>query len=282
MKRYVAIEKQQKILTNIFNYYEKNSKEFYTKMPSVTCPADEINDLYAKLEELKKELNSFRTDYNTFVETTAGNVSKVMPFTLINYSYKLNVLIEKSFDFMYKFMDMYTRYCVENYDVNSPANISLRIDKAYVDLSYVVYYENFKSFNYSVGSKGVCDLDAIITSGSDFELIEDIEQIKILSNDVLNNLVEGSTRYEEIQTKLKEFVYAQELYSQRMSIYIKTYNSIDFYTLNQHRLGLVADVDYDRYLSSLTETKKSDALMLENFIDNVYGNYVEKLNAIVA
>ena len=282
MKRYVAIGKQQTILNNVFNYYEKNSADFYTKMSSATYSASDINELYNKLDELKKELNSFRTDYNTFVENTAGKVSQVMPFSLINYSYKLNVLIEKSFDFMYNFMGLYTKYCTENYNVNSPTNLSLRIDKAYVDLSYVVYYENFKSFNYSVGSKGVCDLDKIINSSSDFEIIDNIELIKTLSNDVLNNQTEGSTRYNEIQTKLKEFVYAQDLFDQKISIYIQTYNSIDFYTLNQHRMGLVADLDYDRYVDSLTETSKADVLMLNNFIQDIYGNYVEKLNVIVA
>ena len=148
MKRYVGIEKQQKILSNIFNYYEKNHKDFYTKMSSATYPASEIDDLYNKLDSLKSELSSFKADYKTFIESTAGKVSSVMPFTLINYSYKLNMVIEKSFDFMYKFMDLYTKYCTENYEVNSPVNIALRIDKAYVDLSYIVYYENFKGFNY--------------------------------------------------------------------------------------------------------------------------------------
>ena len=79
------------------------------------------------------------------------------------------MLIEDSFDFIYDFINIYTKYCVSNYDVNSPANISLKLEKAYVDLAYIVYHENFKAFNHSVGSKGISDLSSIINSY--FELL---------------------------------------------------------------------------------------------------------------
>jgi len=281
-KRYVALSKQQDILDCIFNFYENNQETFYKEIESSTYPASDLKSLYNKMSELKTALTDFKAEYDTFTRSTSKGVSEVMSFNLTSYSYELNKLIDESFDFIYEFIGMFTKYCVDDFDVNTPVNISIRIDKAYVDMAYIVYLENFKSFNYSVGDNGICDLSDIIGSDLKFNIIDNISEIKTLSTEVTDNLDPTDAYYERYELWLNEFVYSQNVFEQRLETYKEMYNSSDFYSINQHRMGLVPDVDYERYLNSVSESEKSNALMFEDFIGNIFANYVNKLGNIIA
>ena len=101
-----------------------------------------------------------------------------MEFNLTNYAYELNVLIEDSFTFMYKFANMYETYGIEDYSKKNVKNLQTRVDKTYLDIAYIIYLQNFKAFNYSVGNKGICDLLPIVETNNKFNLVNDLDSVR--------------------------------------------------------------------------------------------------------
>ena len=75
---------------------------------------------------------------------------------------------------------MNEKYCLENLDIVSIDSLESKIQKTYVDIAYIVYLNNFKAFDYSVGSKGISDdLDSIIGNTSEFLITKDLKCIKM-------------------------------------------------------------------------------------------------------
>lgn len=281
-QRYVAIAQQQDILECIFNYYENHHSNFYKEISSKEISVSESNDLYRRLEDLNASLNEFKDSYNNFIESTNNGVSEVMTFSMINYSYEVNTIIDKSFNFMNKFIELNTKYCIEKYEVNSLQNIKLRIDKAYVDLAYVDFLENFKGFNFSVADgKGVCDLSDMVISDEVYDWENGYINMKPIAQDIIDNMTSTDVYYEEVQSIFEEFVYNQKLFEQRINVYLTNYNSLNMYEINQYRYGIKQDLTYDRYVNSLTEDTRTKLKSNEDFIVNICNNnYIAMLNEI--
>lgn len=273
---------QQLILNNIFNFYEDNEKNFYLEMSNKEYKKKELEELYNKLIDLKNRLNDFKVSYDILKEEIIlESPSDVLTIILENYAYELNLVIEASFDFMYDFIDLYEKYCI-NDDINEK-NLNFRIDKAYVDVAHIIYLENFKSFNLQVSEKagGVCDLVDLLENNSQYKLLEDLIEIKDVSPNVINNLVDTSPKYLEATEIVNGFIYYQNLFEQNYYHYINTYNDIDTYNTNQYRFELVDGVSYESYLESLSATKKAEVNMLTSFINECYNNLVLKLKLII-
>lgn len=280
-KRYVGLKYQQNILNYIFNYYEKNQEIFYRVLESKDIDKKEISNLYSSLETLKTTLEDFKAQYELFNENTLEGLSDVMEFSVINYTYQVNKVIDASFDFIYNFIEMNEKYSVEDISLINATNLSLNIERAYVDIAYVVYMENVKSLNYSVGSRGVCDLSSIVNNANDYNLIDNISDTKSLSSYVTSNLSSDETNYNHVMNLVNNFRYSKDIFNQRINNYKKIYSEQDFYTLNQHRFGLVSGVEYSAYLNTLSVSERSNVSFIELFIDNTFTDYIEKLNTIV-
>jgi len=280
-KRYKAIGIQQDVLDCIYNYYENNHIEFYKVMSSGDYSNSDMNDLYVRLENLKNVIDNFKKSYNTFVDATQNGVSDVMEFNLTNYSFELNKVIDASFDFIYKFIEMYQKYCISDFNAKTATNLQIRVDKSYVDLAYVVYLQNIKAFDYSVGSKGICDLSTVINSSSEYSILDDLGNIKALSSIVQSNLNIEDSNYNEVNDLINNYLYAQEVFDQRFSNYKSIYNEQDIYKITQFKFDLVNGVDYDSYMGSLSSSEKSSIEMLNSFVDNTYQKLVDKLSLIV-
>lgn len=280
-KRYTAIRYQQNLLDYIYNYYENNHEDFYKVMSSVSYSNTDMNDLYTSLEDLKNTVSGFKLSYIAFVDSTANGISDVMEFNLTNYSYELNRIIDKSFTFMYKFANVYETYGIENYSKKNVQTLQTRVDKSYLDIAYIIYLENFKSFDYSVGNKGICDLLPIVETDNEFNIIDDLNNIKKLSGLVQANLKESDTEYAKVNDLLNNYLYAEELFAQRVKNYKDIYNEQDIYTIAQYKFNLMNGVTYDSYLDSLSNSDKASLIMLDNFVASTYTKLIEKLTLIV-
>lgn len=282
-KKYAVLGYQQKILDNIFNYYEKNQENFYLKMSSAKVDKNEMNDLYSSLQSLKSQLTTFKNAYNTFCDATESGVSDVMEFNLSNYSFELNRVIDKSFDFIYKFIDLNNKYCVSNADIIAVTPLENKIQKSYVDIAYIVYLNNFKAFDYSVGSKGIADdLDSIILNSNKYSLIDNLNSIKTLSSAIIAGMQDDNPAYETTMELINNYLYSCSVFDQRLTTYVNTYNEQDIYKITQYKFGLIAGVDYDSYLDTLTKSKRASLVFMDDFVSDVYNKLIYDLSLIVA
>ena len=279
-KRFTAIRYQQLLLDYIYNYYENNHEKFYAVMSTAEFSNNDMNDLYATLETLKSRVGDFQLSYEAFVDSTENGIADVMEFNLTNYAYELNRLIESSFDFMYKFANVYETYGIEDYSKKTIENIQLKVDKSYLDIAYVIYLENFKAFDYSVGSKGICDLLPIINN-SNYILIDDLNTTKNVSLFVQSNLKESDAHYAEVNDLLNNFIYADEVFNQRFKNYQVVYNEQDMYAISQYKFNLMNGISYDSYIQTLSNSDSASVTMLDNFVENTYQKLVDKLSLIV-
>lgn len=274
-KQFRGIYYQQQVLDKIFAYYENNNENFYTKASSADIKKEELNALFDSTRNLKTTVNAFVDYYKTF---TSNNVSDMMEFNLISYSYRLNGVIEASFDFINKFHDMNVKYCVENFNVYSPTSLQLYIDKAYVDIAQVVYLENIKAFNYSVGSNGVCDLSGIVGNTSEFNILDKLTTKGNIKATILEGISNDDT---EVKNTLNTFCYVRDVFNQRVNSYMNTYNSLDMFNIVQYRFGLNGSVDYSHYLNSLSPSDHALVDMMDKFVGDTFVEYENKLSLII-
>jgi hypothetical protein len=280
-KRYRALYYQQKILDNIFIYYNNHQEEFYRIAESQEIEKDELNDLYNRVCSVNESLKNFESHYSSFISATEDGVSDIMEFNITSYSYNLNHVIDCSFDFIYKFHDLYVKYCVENYGAYSESNLNTYVDKAYVDISYIVYLENIKSFNYSVGSHGVCDLSDVVGSQTEYNLLSLLEERKPISTTIVGNVGLTSDAGVLATDAVNLFTYSRDVFEQRLTPYISTYSSVNMYNLNQYKYGLNGSVNYESYLKSLSASDRATIALLNSFVEDNFSNYISKLNSIV-
>lgn len=278
-KRFVALGYQQKVLNNIFNFYEKNYEEFYRVMSSAEYKKSEINNLYNSLETLKNTLDSFKNQYVQFVSDFDS--SDIMTFSVLNYTYQLNRVIDDSFNFIYEFIDVCDKYVAVE-DKFTTTSINYRLDKSYVDIANIVYLDNIKPFDYSVGNKGLCDLVSVVSVDNEHNLVSGLLQPKMLSQVMMDGLNESTATHTDTVAQLNDFFYSRELLTQRMGLFKNVLSRVDSYKLNQYRFGLVGGVDYDTYKTTLSASDRSDIMAIENYIADVFKPFVEKLKLIVA
>lgn len=279
-KRYTAIKYQQLILDYIFNYYENNQENFYTVMSSAEFSNNDMNNLYSSLENLKNTLSKFKISYDAFIDATNDGVSDVMEFNLTNYSFELNKVIDASFDFMYKFANMYETYGIQDYSALNATNLQIKVDKSYLDIAKIIYLENFKAFDYSVGSKGVCDLLPTVDVFTSHTQIQNLTGVKKLSGMVSENLNENSEKYSEIIDNVNNYLYSKEVFDQRVDKYGEIYNELDIYSITQYKFRL-AGISYDDYKNTLDPSEQASLNLLDNFISNYYYKLLNTLLLIV-
>lgn len=286
-KRYRTFYYEQLLLDTIFNFYEDNADNFYLVMSSAEYKEKDVEKLYEKLNNLKTCLVDFKTSYNIFIEQTQEGLSDVLDINLKNYTFELNKVVERSFDFMYEFVRVYEKYCVTDSNSIDEKTLNYRIDKAYLDIAHIVYLENFKTFSTAVVDRGVCDLSKLIGNDSDFNLLNDLGEIKELSNNVLVNLDTSSEQYLSAMEVVNSFIYASNMFDQEYAHYVNTYNDVyssENNTTNQYnnyRFDLMGGGSLESFLNGLSVTDRSKVNLLTDFINVCYTNLVDKLNLIV-
>jgi hypothetical protein len=280
-KRYRALYYQQRILDNIFTYYNNHQENFYRIAESKEIEKNELNNLYNSVVGIKDTLSEFEGHYDSFIDATSDGVSDIMEFNITSYSFQLNKVIDASFDFIYKFHDIYVNYCIDDYSSYNATNLGIYVDKAYLDMSYMVYLENIKSFNYSVGNNGVCDLADVVGNETEYGLIDLLNEKKSLSETIVGNVGASTEAGEAAKNSVDIFVYCKDVFEQRLTTYLHTYNKVNMYNLNQYKFGLNGNVNYNSYLTSLSASDRATVKLLENFVQDTFLNYMNKLSLIV-
>ena len=276
-KCYMALDIQQSILDNIYNFYEKHNEKFYSIMPTKEYNEKEMEDLYNEAKNLESSLQDFSIQHESFVTSASAGVSDVMISKINIYSYQLNNVIENSFNFIYKFMDMYENYCIENKESTSIEYLNFSIVKTLVNFSYVIYLENVKSFNDAVGKNGVCEVYNIIeTNKTKYDFTMFLESFAV-SEATINNLNTTSTLYAKTQKTVDEYYYFNEIFEQKLVAYENTYKSFDFYNYNKHRMNLGNGVTYTDYLNTLSQSEKASISLMENFMYTTFLDLYEKV-----
>lgn len=277
-KSYITLGYQQKVLNNAFSFYETYEDEFYRVMSSADYKKSEINNLYSSLETLNKTLDDFKTQYSQFMSDFKSD--NFMSFSLYSYAFQLNKVIDKSFDFIYNFIDVYNNY-VAGEDKLTSVSVGLKIDISTVDIANVIYLENIKPFNYSVGERGICNMVPLINEkDNDYNIISLLTYTKHIASNISSGLNESSATYDETVAKVNDFIYSRDVMKQRLSTYKGILSSLDVYKLTEYRFGLVGGVDYDTYKSTLSASDKADVVALENFINDIFKPFVAKMDLI--
>lgn len=285
-KKYVVLGYQQKVLNLIYNYYENNYEDFYKELSSAKIEQKNIKDLYKKEESLKDCLTEFKSKYNNFCDATANGVATIMEFDLINYSYELNKVIEASLDFMYQFAFVNEKYCAQMPNSQDSTTfiakkLQLCIDKTYLDIANIVYLNNFKAFNYSVGSRGISDMNAIIQSANKYVIIDDLQECKSLSSSILLGLDKDSDTYTSTTKIIGDYLYSYEVFLQRYESYKCIYDSEDVYTATQYKFSLVDGVDYESYLNTLSKSSQANLEFMDNFVSETYQEVLSNLSLLI-
>lgn len=280
-KRIKGLYYQNKLLTNVFQFYVNNEETFYTKMPSANVDNDELNNLYNQISSLKSSLETFKPYYLNFTENVKNGTSNVMDFVITSYTYQLNKVIESSISFIDTFSQMYFKYCGVENNLYKASDIKSLVDKAYFDISNIVYLQNFKAFNKSVSGNGLCDMSKVVGANTDYNLIHLLDNRKDVSMEVLENLTTDSEKYAENIEKISQFVYNKDVFDQRVGMFEKTYNSLDVNQLSKYKFDTLSSMDYESYLNTLSVSNRSSVEFLDNFINDTFLSYVEKLNNIV-
>ena len=277
-KYYMSLAIQQQILSNIYKFYEEHNEVFYRNITSKEFDKDDMNNLYNSLNELNSCLSDFYIDYYEFVSIANDGVSDVLNAKIKLYSFELNKVIDKSFDFMYNFIDFYDKYCIENKDKTNLNYLDYSLDKSLVDISYVVYLENVKSFNSYVGDSGSCEVFNIIeTNIRKYDLTSMLLEFE-LSEEVKTNISTENNLYNSTKKKIEEYFYFNEIFEQKLISYKIIYNDIDFYEYNNYRMGLVNGITYNNYLQTLSQSEISNITLVENFIDITFYDLIEKID----
>lgn len=282
-RRYRALYYQQAVLTNIFKYYEDHQDKFYRVASSADIDEDEVTRLYNRVVELKDSLVEFKTHYDAFIEATDMGLSDVMRYDVAGYSFQLNKVIDKSFDFIYSFIDMYEKYCIEDYSIYSQENIISIVDKAYVDMSYIVYLENIKAFNQTIGSgnDGLCDMTSVISNTSESNLTPLLEVRGMVSPSIYDSIGTDTEQGRNALDKLNILVYYRDIYEQRLEHYKTSYNNSDIYALNKYKFATSDAMSYESYLLSLSSSDKATVNMMKHFVDEIFVGYMTNLKAII-
>lgn len=281
-KRYRGLYYQQEILDNIYTYYTNYQEDFYRIAKSKDIDEDEVNDLYDSVKDIHDSLDNFKHHYETFKDVTLDSgISDIMEFNITSYTFHLNKVIDASFDFVYRFHNIYSNYCIDDYHSFNADNLQLYVDKAYLDISYVVYLENIKSFNYSVGEHGICDLSSIVGSESEKNLLSLLDERKNISATILGNLGTSTEAGIYADEAVSIFSYIRDVYEQRINSYLTNYKKVNMYNISQYRFNDSSNITYENYLNSLSASDRAVHTMLDNFVDDTFLNYVSKLNSIL-
>ena len=281
-KRYRALFYQQQILNNIFAYYNSNESAFYTYASGKEIDQDDLNALYDSVISLKEALTSFEQHYEAFIDATEQGLSDIMKFNITTYSYHLNNLIDSSFNFIYKFQGLYEQYgCESSYNDPTVSNLKTYMDKGYLDMSYIVYLENIKSFNQSVGENGVCDLAGIVGNENEFNLISWLDNREEISSTILDNYGLDTEAGITATNAVNTFVYCRDVFEQRLGTYLTSYGSVDNLNINQYQFNLNGGIDYNSYLKSLSSSEKATIILIDSFVSETFNNYMIKLKALI-
>lgn len=282
--RYSALSKiNQRLLLYIFRYYEKWSANFYENAEGKLAKS-ELTNFYEKFLAMKNEINNFINSIDTFEnEIILFGVNSPLKLTLTSYTYKYNMLIEKSLDFVKTFRDYHVKYVFTSNSANYNSAQRL-IDEYYLNLAEIVYYENVKCFNYENGNSGTCDLLYVMSEfknnpANKFILFDEIQNpILSLKTSIAQNL--ANSEYKDgAEQIINNAIYFSNAFSQNLITYGLVYNDLDYFELTQYKFGVVSG-SLNSYLSRFNEKENSAYTIISTMLNYVTPSYISGISTL--
>ena len=263
---------QANLLKYIFRYYENWNASFFENISMYDYEQKEINELYAKVENLDNALEVFKEKKKTFENEMIAVLLDGSKETVVSqFTYEYNKVIEKAIDFVEYFRDLHVKYIFSTTTNISNINAGQRqLDDAYLSLAKYVYYTNVNIYNYSTGENGVCDMTELMRNrGSQHIYINDIDgSLSMLGTNISLELSQ-TVFNEDLTNKLVNIEYTGALFNQALDSYLSLYENLDQYLLLRVELGLIDGVSLEDFVKNLDVDEKiayDNAYNLENFL----------------
>ena len=159
-----AIDKiYNRLFDAIFKYYE-NWKENFFESADQKLSSDDFNQLYESLNKINEEL--FRVaSAKKAMEASVINygVDDVSIFDITQYIYQLNVLVERSLDFVTCFRRLHVNKLFAD-SVVSANTVARTMDDMLLSFAQFVYIDNIKPFAIKTGGNAVCDVSMLVNA----------------------------------------------------------------------------------------------------------------------
>ena len=158
------------------------------------------------------------------------------------------------------------------------------IDETYVRRAEMVYYENVKSFNYTISEKGTCDLLTIMNDhGTNKYSLLSYATMNIynLSDNIKGGMASDSPDHQETMAKIEEYTYYYGIFLQRRTIYLDLYSEFNMYSINKYRFNEIADITIDEYASGFNIISRVNYEFLENVSGDTFKNLISKLHYLI-
>ncbi len=286
--RYYAIVKiQDAVVKGVYNYYDRHANDFYTSIAKIKkVDKDDIKALYKKAETLNDATSTFVNNKNRFenlIQTFGFN--DVHAFVATSFSKSYNDFIQKSLDFVEYFKDLHIKY-VYGKDVytekDSPARIK---DEMILNVAKVLYYEDLKSFNYTNCDLNDLALDMVDNYATNYYALIlklYLEKTNEYSASTVPFAFESSYSITSswISATLKRTIGS---FNQKIDLYEKMYNSVDFYNYNYARTNYNKDVtNRDKFIATQSDEMKARYEFLDDFYFYTFAPYANFIIPYIA
>lgn len=263
---------QANLLKYVFRYYENWNESFFDNLAMYDYEQKELNELFAKMEELDNSLAAFKDKKTSFENEMVALILEGSKETVVSqFTYEYNKLIEKSIEFIEYFIDMHLKYMFNTTtDISNINSGQRQLDEAYFSLAKFVYYANVNVYNYSTGENGICDmLELMKNRGSEHVYIDSLSA-PIVNLGVNISLELSQTVFDDdLTNKLTNIKYTGDLFNQALASYLSLYNDLDQYSLLRVKLGLINGVSLESFVKNLNVDEKiayDNAYNLQNFL----------------
>ena len=280
-KRYYALfEVQHEVLNNTLIYYEGLSENFFSKAELAQVSKDDMKELYNRLEQFGKDLATFNVDKEKFEQTVEiMTYSGCVRSDLTTYSYSLNMLIEKTFNFVNFFKSLNDRYLFngEVSEENKISYVTYYMYEAALALTEVEYYMFLKAFN----DVNECDLSALVVDVQESKteifgesLRDDIHGVISIDKNISN----VNCTVDEI----KAFEEYRKSFLQKTEIYKQVYKNMNYYTFNRYYMPYVMSgrlsEEFEEYYNSTTSVEQANIGLILKYYDTTLVDYIYECN----
>ncbi len=265
----------------IFRYYEDWNENFFEAADSRLSNED-FSNLYAKLNSLNETLFDVADAKNSIqTSVVSKGIDEVSTFDITSYIAELNVLVEKSIDFVTCFRNLHISKIFTDESV-SANTIARTIDDMLLSFAEYIYIDNIQPFTIQSGKNMVCDLSVLINaqiSGNEYVILDYLDKLNV---ELTQPVIDALDNYNDVATikKADIYVYYSNILRQNILTLRSVAVNIDYYKLSMYRYGRIeGGVNvYQTSISDLESTAFSFLCQVEDFINNYY---IDALNAVL-
>lgn len=284
-------------LTMAFNYYTNWSETFFDRIDAVDSEEKEITNLYGKLNELKRELESFNTaKLNIEREVQLfGLDSEIVASSLDVFNYNYNALLEKVLNFVNYFRDLHVKYYFSNTSVINSAYAQRVYDDGLLTIANYIYYDYLKALT----TNGTTNLVNVKLKSSQFDIFNHgsnnitqfakvndnrVKGVVSINEEIVNSLnIEGESVDKTNATNTVKLVeVALNTFKQYFGIYTKVFDKVNMESFNNYRFKTSGGYDdFDAYASTLSPVQKANVNIMIDMEENKIYDFMSSLSNLI-